>query len=191
MNDCAVLTISVKELSPKKTQLWGATLGKAHAASLESRLQEVNLGDPAIFLLDFSGIDATSPSYLKQLLTPLLGPKSGERAVALISNLSDDVREDLAVFLSQRRWVMREVSASGAKVFPLTFVGELETTALETLCALEEAKEATAADLHQKCPDLKIAQTAWSNRLANLHELLLAVRIKVGRVWIYKSTIEI
>ena len=191
MNDDAVVTVSLKNLAHQKTQLWGAVLGKAHYADLVAELERSAF--PSVhrtFVMDFSDIVTTSPSYLKQLLSPLFNSDSQRPQIPLVANLSSDVREDLEVFLNQRGWVLREVEVVGDQARHLSLVGEIEQTALDTLRALEQANEATAADLHQMHKDLRIAQTAWSNRLATLNQLLLAVRDKVGREWIYKPTVE-
>lgn len=185
-----MVIVSLKNLVHRKTQLWGATLGKAHFADLASKLEgSVFPSEHRTFVMDFSDIQTTSPSYLKQLLTPLLNSDSQRPQIPLVANLSIDVREDLEVFLSQQGWVLREIEMVGDQPRHLSLVGEIEQTALETLRALEQANEATAGNLHQRHKDLRIAQTAWSNRLATLNQLLLAVREKVGREWIYKPTI--
>lgn len=185
-----MLKILLTDLSYNKCQLWGATLGKQHHADLLELVEKSDTQTKALtFLLNFKGIETTSPSYLKQLLTPFFESERERSLIPLVSLLSEDVRTDLEVFLSQRGWVLREVTEKSGKVIPVDLIGEMENTALETLKALEKAREASAADLHRSREDLKIAQTAWSNRLTTLNDLLLAVRTKVGRVWIYKPTI--
>lgn len=183
-------------LSPPKTELWGATLGEKHVAGLRERLSACRQSDDRNLFIafDFSGINGTSPSYLKRFFAPVFGVGGEEPTMPAVfpvfTNLAPDVREDLEVYLNERSLTVREVSLEVGGVTHCGFVGEPERVAKQTLEALEKFNEASAIDLHGECDGFGIAPTAWNNRLTNLYRLRLATKRREGRTLIYQSALQ-
>jgi hypothetical protein len=184
------------ELQPSKVELWGATLAARHLDDLQTVLiRNQEFSDLDCFIVfSFSGINSVSPSYLKRFLVSILegeiGASEGGEIFPFVADLTVDVRDDLASFLNERGFVVREVAVMSEHVTHVRFVGDLERVAGQTLEALEKLEAASAVELHGIYGHLGIAQTAWNNRLANLHRMRLATRRKQGRSLIYQSTLK-
>ncbi len=189
-------TICLAELQPSKAELWGATLAARHLSEVLPRVQS-GPGDTTgtrFIIFSFLGINGVSPSYLKRFFAPVfgLGPDELEEAeiFPLVANLTQDVREDLSTFLNERGLTVREIELNANGVQHIRFVGDLERVARQTLDALEQFEEASAIELHAAYGEHGIAQTAWNNRLSNLHRIRLATRRKQGRTLIYQSALK-
>ena len=181
----------MNKLTPPKEVLRGSILGEDHAADF-ARLTATAAKTENIVLLSFVGIEAVTASYLKAFLSPLLGEDAVNKCEAglfpLVTEMSDDVREDLHSFLNDKGWLLSEVKESGGNYSFVRLIGCPESATEKTFLALRMTQGASATDLFELCEEKNVNQTAWNNRLMNLLRLRLAKRTKEGRVWIYQTT---
>jgi anti-anti-sigma regulatory factor len=62
-----VLKIHITQLVPAAARLNGATVGEAHAQQLQQLIAAAPSSDGGIVVLDFSGVESASASYLKRV----------------------------------------------------------------------------------------------------------------------------
>ncbi|ADO70242.1 hypothetical protein [Stigmatella aurantiaca] len=185
-------------------QLYGATLGQAHYKGLISTIQGA-LAE-SVVVVDFSGVEATTASYLKATVIALLeaamdsvnepsrgGPatvsKDRVNVFPVVSNLSPEVAEELQTVLEARRLPYLEaLRISGTEVTQARLRGFIEAAPAETLERVVTARSTSATQLAtlQSPP----TATGWSNRLADLFRLRLVRRIKEGRNWLYSPVVS-
>jgi hypothetical protein len=190
--------------SKKPMHAAGATLGQEHLGPLRKRIQN---GAGEIVIVDFSGIESATASYLKATIVWLIqsarlvvgngvnhGAARGHHdpiplsIYPVVAGLAADVREELdAVLPGFRLPCLETLKRSDQKIQTGLLHGPLDQALLDTLRALTECGSGTASSLHQRFPDRKISTTGWNNRLADLHMLRLAMRRKEGRQWLYES----
>lgn len=180
-------------LVPPKAVLRGSILGEVHAQDFAQSISAAYLAAGGTVILSFKNVEAATASYLKRFFSPLLGEEdlktSEETIFPLVSDLCEDLREDLRSFLSDQGWVLCEVSLKG-KCEYVQLLGSPESSTETTYFLLKSRGEASANMLYELCDDKSITQTAWNNRLTNLLKLRLATRTKRGRVWMYKTTLH-
>ena len=178
------------ELNPPKDVLRGSTLGDAHVADFARRTS--HLAGESTVILNFRGIEDATASYLKRFFLPLLDDSSGIKVRAmvfpLVAEISDDVRDALHSFLSEKSWVVSEVQSNPTGVSFVGLLGNPESSTEETFNLVQRHQASSAFSLFEASQDNRITQTAWNNRLTNLVILRLAKRSKQGRVWIYQTT---
>ena len=191
-----MLRIRIAKLKPSAARLTGSIIGEAHASHIRGAVHSAGLNDGDLVVLDFSGIESASASYLKRLLAPFFSMAevadrpSCNASPVIIGSDAVDLHEDLENYLEGKGWaiiVARDVD--GEMRFD-RLIGRLDRAATETLQELQSVKEATAQSLYERHPDRTTNQTAWNNRLAQLVELRVARRRREGRVWIYEPTIK-
>ena len=181
----------------------GATLGQEHIGPLRRRLE--NTSDQ-IIIVDFSGIQSATASYLKATILWLIESarlsasgelnRSGARGphdplalpiYPLVAGLNAEVRNELDdILLAYRTPCLETLDHSDQKILRAILHGTLDNALSDTLAVLTQCGSATATSLHDRFHDRKISATGWNNRLADLHELRLALRRKVGRQWLYE-----
>ena len=172
--------------------LAGRLSGKrAFVAALE---QFPELAEPALVLLDFSGVDYATSSYLSEVLVPLRDHLRLRRqpGYAVAANLSDNVREEIEEMLrrSGRRLPRLQPAASG-QITNVQLCGMLDDKLQDTLVLVSRKRETTAAQLHEKSRSVDtVGATAWNNRLASLAAKSLVVEIS-GRAKKYRPVLEV
>jgi hypothetical protein len=199
------MNLLIHKLNPSEVPVHatGATLGQEHLRSLRQRLREEG-GE--IVVLDFSGIESATASYMKATIVWLIqsarlsvtdGLNHG-RAVGphdpvplaiypLIAGLSTEVREEIDDLLPAYRLPCLEtLKYSNRKILKAALHGPLDDALSDTLRVLTECGSGTASSLHDRFKDRGISTTGWNNRLADLYQLRLAMRRKIGRQWIYE-----
>lgn len=199
------MTLLIHKLNPSRASVHasGATLGQEHLRPLRQRLRDEG-GD--IVVLDFSGIESATASYLKATIVWLIqsarlsvtdglnygrapGPHDPVPLAIypLVAGLTTEVREELNdVLPTYRLPCLETLKHSDRRVLRAALHGPLDDALSDTLRALTECGSGTASSLHVRFQDRKISTTGWNNRLADLHQLRLAVRRKVGRQWLYE-----
>lgn len=197
----------LRQQNPLVTQAIGATLGQDHLAPLVRSLRsdpDLTVGPGEIVVLDFSGLEAATSSYLKATILWLVeagrlaagGEQTpGEpRAPAplnvfpVVTGLSAEIREELNDVLLSRSMPCLEASHyDDISIQQARLLGFLDVEKLSTLEILVREHETTAPRLHEKYASTGIGATGWNNRLTALHRLRLARRTKQGRQWVYSS----
>ena len=182
----------------------GATLGQEHLRPLREKIQNA---DGEIVVLDFSRIRAATASYLKATIIWLIqsgrlsaiddmgqpAPHSPQDPIPLAiyplaTGLDADVRHELdAVLPSHRLPCLEALKHSDRKILTAALHGPLDDALSDTLKVLTQCGSGTASSLCRRFEDRKISASGWSNRLADLHMLRLAMRRKEVRQWLYEQ----
>jgi hypothetical protein len=190
-----VQTIRIATLKPFSPRLHGAIIGEAHAQQVRDQI----LDDPEStesLVLDFCGVEGASASYLKRLIQPFFA-RPGEadalpREIApiLVNIESTDLKEELEDYLTGKGRVL--VLADGNRNLPKfrELLGHLDGAAAETFQELRTLKRSTAGELYERHREETTNQTAWNNRLAQLVEMRIARRNRVGRFWVYEPIVK-
>lgn len=190
-----MVRILLFDLEPITDVLAGAALGEKHAAQIWSKVSDRSAGNDMVVLLDFRGISAVTPSYLKKTLPALYNSGEQDTSTAalfpLYTNLSLSTEDDVHHFLLAHRLPGIAVRSKGNALTFQKRIGWLEAAATETLSRLGSINSGSAADLMTAGGGSSIALTAWNNRLAELFRLRLATRTKTGRYWIYRPIVEV
>lgn len=190
-----MLTICIAKLKPFSPRLHGATIGEAHAQQVCDQIaNQQDAGDPII--LDFTGVEGASASYLKRLIHPFFAtsddPQYLHREIApiLINVESADLKEELEDYLAGKGRVLILADQNPNPPRFRQLLGHLDGAAADTFRELQEMKKSTAAELYERHREETTNQTAWNNRLAQLVDMRIARRNRVGRFWVYEPTVQ-
>jgi hypothetical protein len=194
---------------------WGASLAQADIRPLVVRFADSRHPDSVV--MDFRGIKAINASYARAsvawFLRCISASRRGSEAFTgnidpwairplqiktfFVSNLSDDVREEIDGLLRQPSFklacfeLQSPVKADDRPPGMARLLGHLDQQLYQCLLRLYGAGgKATATDLQASFPGDGVQTTAWNNRLASLYERGLVARIKDGRSWIYHTITE-
>jgi hypothetical protein len=200
--------VLIHRLSTQERRLHvaGATQGHEHLRHLLPHLQR-RQGE--IVVLDFTGIESATASYLKATILWLiqcavLPPSPGGRSslyergpydlrpldiYPVVAQLGEDVREELdAVLPGYRLPCLEAVRHSEHQISQGVLHGPLDAALADALDVLTASRGGTATFLCERSGGA-ISVTGWNNRLAELHSLRLATRRKEGRQWVYEPII--
>lgn len=165
---------------------------RAFVAALE---QFPELSDPALVLLDFSGVDLATSSYLSEVLVPLRDHLRLRRqpGYTVAANMNEKVREEVEELLrrSGDAFLTCVTDASG-QIADVQLCGKLDDKLQDTLKLVSRKRETTAAQLHEESRAVDtVGATAWNNRLASLAAKSLVVEILQGRTKKYRPVLEV
>jgi len=186
--------------------VFGASMGEEHLAPL---VREID-ADPAardmdgpgvVVVLDFSGIESATASYLKATLLWLLGRSGNVASTApggasgpwniypMVAGLNAEISEELEELLHRHeRPCLELLRDNETAIFAVRQRGPLDQMLRATLLLLADVGGATATELHQRFPQPRpITVTAWNNRLSELNVRRLVRRTKHGRQWWYQT----
>lgn len=171
------------------TQLQGRPLGRKHFARLCELLSDAPPGEVA--LLDFTGVDFVTGSWVDAALVPLQRWAADERndLFPIICNGKEAWLDDLALVAE---WTHQVYLVADCKEPPgrATLVGSLDTAQRKTLEAILELHEGTGASLERQKSEEGVKATAWNNRLRDLYEKRLLRREKRGREQVYSPVVR-
>jgi len=172
-------------------QLSGATNG-LRAMTLIAQSLPLNL-DGSLLILDFSGIEIATGSFLRSLIFSLRDfCLEHRRGVALVlANLNEAVQEELTDRLRSMREaiVTCKLSPTG-DVTSARVVGILEERQAETLAAVMRAGETDAPTLAGNDHESDASANKWNNRLAALVAKGILKERRSGRVKRYSAVLE-
>jgi hypothetical protein len=165
---------------------------RAFVSALE---QFPELNEPALVLLDFTGVDLATSSYLSEVLVPLRDHLRVRRqpGYTVAANMNEKVREEVEELLrrSGEVFLTCATDASG-QITDVQLCGKLDDKLQETLKLVSLKRETTAAQLYEESRAVdNIGATAWNNRLATLATKSLVVEILQGRTKRYRPVLEI
>lgn len=165
---------------------------RAFVSALE---QFPELNEPALVLLDFTGVDLATSSYLSEVLVPLRDHLRHRRqpGYAVATNMNEKVREEVEEMLrrSGDAFLACATDPSG-QITDVQLCGNLDDKLQETLKLVSRKRETTAAQLHEETKGVDtIGATAWNNRLATLASKSLVVEILQGRTKKYRPVLEV
>jgi len=186
----------------------GAQTGKAHARLLLKRIGAAKIPESGlIILVSFRGIELATASYVKETILWLaicgrmhagaLSP-SEQRSLdwsslqplnvfPAVSDANEDIQHEIDEVFARRGLpcvLVEEVNND--LILVAKILGSVEPTLARTIQAIEGSSDATADDLHRKCPDEGVNITAWNNRLSELNRMRIARRRRDGKFWRYQ-----
>ena len=150
---------------------------------------------PALAILDFSGVQVATVSFLRESVLAFRDIIRGRRSqyYPIVANINDVVREEFIELLRIRGGGLMtcNMSADG-RVEQAAPLGQLDPKQQITFDLVQEHGETDAAELmrkYGKSERLKHA-TAWNNRLSALAAMGLIMERSQGRAKRYSSLIE-
>jgi hypothetical protein len=172
-----IKTILIAKVAGRQT-LAGRMPGKTDYPKIEQAARAA-ASEHGRVLLDLSGVEVLSSSYFDAALWPLWAviPELYPSLVKVPQAAVDDIE----IVLRPSGAAVWLFKSEGDRTPGL--LGAIDLALKVTLDRVTKLGELTAADLVDV--DRKIGLTAWSNRLAALHQLRLVRRRKDGRRLIY------
>jgi hypothetical protein len=158
--------------------LAGRAAGQADYPKVERAVRDV-ASEEGLVLLDLTGIGVLSSSYFDAALWPLWSVVP--EVYPTLANIPQLARDDIEIILRANNAAVWCLKKDGDRSPSL--LGAVDPALKTTLGRVLERGELTAGDLADV--DRTIGMTAWSNRLAALHQLRLVRRRKDGRRLIY------
>jgi hypothetical protein len=161
-------------------------LGRKHFAQLCSLLSDVGAGKSV--LLDFSGVEMVTGSWINEALVPLIEWATNQRndVFPVIVNFDQQWHDELQMVAE---WNHNCFLVAKGNRFPHTaqLVGKLDVAQRETLDAVTKAGTVTGAELERQHDGVRA--TAWNNRLKDLYHKRLLQRVKRGREQVYSPVV--
>jgi hypothetical protein len=185
----------------------GARTGENHARHMREQIQTAEFGDEGLLVVvDFTGIEVATASYIVKTVLWLAmcgrmyaGALNGTEQRSLdgtveplnvfpvVFGANEEIQQEIDEVFARRGLacliageIQNGVIAAGA------VRGSVEPMIARTIRALEGVFEATAEELHAKCPTERVNVTAWNNRLSELIRIRLARRRRQGKFWKYQ-----
>lgn len=186
----------------------GSQTGKAHARLLLEQISAAKTPESGlVVLVDFRGIELATASYVKETVLWLamcgrmhagaLGPSEQKsldwsslyplNVFPAVAYANEEIEHEIdEVFARRGLPCLLAEEVSDDLILVAKVLGLVEPTVARTIQALDGSCEATADDLHRKCPDDGVNITAWNNRLSELNRIRIARRRKDGKFWRYQ-----
>ena len=182
------MSITVRMVDSFGPQLQGRSLGRKHYARLCELLSDAPPGE--IVLLDFSGVELVTGSWINAMLVPLLRWVADERTdfYPIICNARKEWLEELQLVAGFNQ-LCYLVASGRLPPRTATLAGSLDPAQRKTLEAVLASGEITGAELKRQLPNENIEATAWNNRLRDLHDMRLLRREKRGREQVYSPVV--
>ena len=150
---------------------------------------------PELAILDFSGIEVATASYLRESVLAYRDIIRGRRSrfYPVVTNLNDVVRDELVELLRLRgdALMICDFSEDG-EVVDATPLGELDPKQRLTFDLVQQHRETDAGTLMREYGNSEGIKhtTTWNNRLAALAALGLVTEWSQGRAKRYRSLVE-
>jgi hypothetical protein len=176
------MRLDLRELAQTEV-LAGALNGKSLLMSLlQATMSEP--AEPEPLLIDFSGIEVATASFLRESVLALSKIVRSRRSnfYPVIANPNEMVRDELTELTVSRGEVLMTCGVDdGGVVRSTATIGNLDPKQKITFHAVSQRGETDAGELmRQNGEGLKHA-TAWNNRLSSLAAMGLIVEISRGR----------
>lgn len=183
-------TIDMKEVTGQETILSGASSGKAAAMALIEKAGP-EPEDPCPLLIDFSGIDIATASYLRESVYALKSflRTSESKFYPVVANANAKVREELMVIAEARNDALLVIETEKSGTVTLqTILGSLDPKQAMTFELVKELGRTDAGSLMGKygTEEGTTSTTAWNNRLAALVARGLILEYTRGRAKFYQ-----
>jgi hypothetical protein len=176
------MLLSLRELAQTDV-LAGALNGK----SLLMRLLEATMSEPAEpepLLIDFSGIEVATASFLRESVLALSKIVRSRRSnfYPVIAKPNETVRDELTELAVSRGEVLITCEVDNYGVVSSTAtIGNLDAKQKITFDEVSQRGETDAGELMRENGDGLKHATAWNNRLSSLAAMGLIVEISRGR----------
>jgi len=162
--------------------------GAIGGRQLLSRLLALTAREPTApepVLLDFSGVDVATASYLRESVITFRNFVRGRRSnvYPVTANLNSAIAEELSDMLNAQGDAMLACETDDdGKVQSVKMLGRLEAKQQRVLALIHERREIDAGQLQREFGDNEgVKQTSWNNRLSSLANLGLVFEFSDGR----------
>jgi hypothetical protein len=186
------MKLDIRRLADGNAVLSGKTSGFRMFLKLVEATKDESK-EPQLLLLDFSGIDVATGSYLRETVLHLRDHVRGRRSnfYPVVANANEAVLEELSDLLrSGGGALMTCALGHGDQVTRSSVIGDLEPKQRMTFELIAKSGETDAAGL-KRAEDDGVQVTAWNNRLAALAGLGLIMEITEGRSKRYRPLFEV
>lgn len=141
-------------------------------------------------VLDFNSIADVTPSYFAGMFLPFCSVTEGPLVFPVLANLAPDCRHAVVTSLRAARATVWGGTWNEGLTDTAPIGMDLDRPFADTLDKLRlRSGPTTAADLYAS--DNSVIPTAWSNRLATLHQMRLLRRAKDGRRAVFSFPWEV
>ena len=187
------VTIKIYDIT-QGTVLSGAGEGKrAFLAMIEQTKKEPNTPSP--LLVDFTGIDVATASYLREAVFAFKGymRTSGSKFYPVVANINDAIREELIIVAEAKSDALLAVQTNeSGHVTKQSVVGSLDPKQASTFERVSELGTTDAGSLMAKygAAEDTTTTTAWNNRLSALVSRGLVREFSQGRAKFYRPLFE-
>ncbi len=185
MKVCSCLPVAILANS---THLAGAADG---AAWFKVTRQRLDTADPGLHAIDFVDVRLATVSWLREAVLALQKYSAAFRPdiILVVANLTDLVREELAVALEATSSVIVSADVSPAlEAYNPVLMGRLDPALKETLQAVEGQEEFDASFVSRAL--LRVRPSAANNRLAALETRGILKSERRGRTRVYRPVME-
>ena len=174
---------------------YGVLAGSAEGRAFLAQMVQQTGRDPAepqAILLDFTGVDVATSSYLREGVVRLRDMLRSRRSnfYPIVANAADTVLEELTMLLHDHGDAMLACVTDGEgrpqKIEP---IGRLEGVQQRMFDLVAEKGEIGAVEAQALFPGETATVTAWNNRLAALAERGLVVELSRGRLKRYRPVL--
>ncbi len=180
----------MKDVCDGEDLLAGAATGAEALARLIGHFADQH--EPTVVILDFSGIDIATASFLREAVLGFRDycRNSRESLYPVLAGLGVKVREELDGLLKLKgdAFILCDLTPKGA-IKNAVVIGTLDTKQQDTLNAVLRVGKADAVSLAKNDPRTP-NPTAWNNRLAGLAAKGLLRETQNGRSKIYAPVVE-
>ncbi len=172
--------------------------GALNGRTVLNRMLEIAMEEPEnpeLCILDFSGIEVATASFLRESVLAFRNVIRGRRSqlYPIVANLNDVVRDEFLELLRMRGDALMTCNArDDGDVWDATPLGELDPKQRLTFNLVRQHGETDAGALMRQYGESERVKhtTAWNNRLAALAALGLIVEQSQGRAKRYRPLVE-
>ena len=186
-----MIRYSVIQIASSRATLAGTAMGRQMLAQLIAATKPVPA--PAVALLDFSGVDIATGSFLREAV---IGFRDFSRNAIgtlypVVANANSAIEEELSVYLKDRNDAIWACSLSKDGIPQNAHIlGELDLTQTNTLRLVSEHTPISAPEAAKLRPEEGIGTTAWNNRLASLAAKGVLMEFKQGKTKMFTPVME-
>lgn len=173
--------MEVFKISELSKEFAGAVPGRKVFAALVGL--STPKAEPTLSVLDFGKVAVATASFLRE---SVFGFRDYARTklntiYPVVANATPAVSEELEFFASQTGDAIWLCQLSGKRISNSRVLGSLEAAERETFDLIRRHGRQSAPDLAVRRSDLRLATTAWNNRLASLSAKGLVMELPDGK----------
>lgn len=186
------MRVDIRSLANLGDVLMGSLAGRRLLTKLIESTPEP--AEPTPLFLDFKKVRVATGSYLRESVLALKAyyRQRGSSLFPVISNVSDETREELDFCLRAKEEVMLCCSLDGSgRVSNVELAGQLDANVQLAFSSVQSSKEIDASSIwkkHQKVQSVSV--NAWNNRLAALYGQGVIIEEVRGRAKVYRPVLK-
>lgn len=167
----------------RRPVLAGRLAGEADAPALKAEVDK-QAASGSTLILDLAGVDTLSSSYFASAFLPLWNrPRTSDAVPPVLANVAPEIVDDVRLAVEANNATIWMVAWKNGAIAQPDILGKLDALDQQALNVAVAEGETDATDLFAR--DRSIGITAWSTRLATLHQKGLLRRRKQGRRMMY------